>query len=97
MAAAVIFYFQFMQIWPFRRVDSAVFVFCTKFGSNTCSSHRERRTYASDLHLMTSRKLTSVFNFWSRGHLCVALMHLPMKLGAYIFIQSGFIGIFFQN
>ena len=37
-----------------------------------------RRTYASDLHLMTSRKLTSGFDFWSRGHLRVAVVHLPI-------------------
>ena len=43
---------------------------------------------------MMSRELTSGFNFWSRGHLCVALLRLPMKLGADIFIQSGVIGIF---
>ena len=28
--------FQVMWIWPFRRVDSVAFVFCTKFGSNIC-------------------------------------------------------------
>jgi len=39
MAAAAILDFQFMRIWPFRRVDSVAFVFCTKFGSNICSSH----------------------------------------------------------
>jgi len=38
---------------------------------------------------MTSRELTSGFDFWSRGHLCMAVVHLPMKFGAYIFIQSG--------
>jgi len=43
---------------------------------------------------MTLRELTSGFDFWSRSHLCIALMHLPMKLGAYIFIQSGVIDIF---
>jgi len=43
---------------------------------------------------MTSRELTSGFDFWSRGHLCVAVMHLPMKFGADIFIQSGVIDIF---
>ena len=43
---------------------------------------------------MTSRELTSGFKFWSRGHLCVAVMHLPMKFGADIFIQSGVIDIF---
>ena len=45
---------------------------------------------------MTSRELTSGFDFWSRGHLCMALMHLPMKFGADIFIQSGVIDIFFK-
>ena len=43
---------------------------------------------------MTSRELTSGFDFWSRGHLRMAVMHLPMKFGAYIFIQSGVIDIF---
>ena len=42
---------------------------------------------------MTSRELTSDFNFWSRGHLCLALVRLPMKFGADIFIQSGVIDI----
>jgi len=43
---------------------------------------------------MTSRELTSGFDFWSRGHLRMAVMHLPVKFGAYIFIQSGVIDIF---
>jgi len=43
---------------------------------------------------MTSRELTSGFDFWSRGHLRMAVMHLPVKFGADIFIQSGVIGIF---
>ena len=43
---------------------------------------------------MTSRELTSGFNFWSRGHLRMALVRLPMKFGAYIFLQSGVIDIF---
>jgi len=43
---------------------------------------------------MTSRELTSGFNFWSHGHLCMASVHLPMKFGADIFIQFGFIDIF---
>ena len=30
--AAAILDFQVMRIWPFRRVDSVVFVFCTKLG-----------------------------------------------------------------
>ena len=31
---------------------------------------------------------------WSRGHLRMAVMHLPVKFGADIFIQSGVIDIF---
>ena len=84
-----------MWIWPFRRVDSVVFVFCIKFGSNICYSHWDRRTYALDLRSMTSRELTSGFDFWSRGHLCMAvMMHFSMKFGACTFIQSGVIDIF---
>ena len=43
---------------------------------------------------MTSRELTSGFEFWSRGHMRMAVMHLPVKFGADIFIQSGVIDIF---
>jgi len=43
---------------------------------------------------MTSRELTSGFDFWSRGHLRVAVIHLHIKYGADIFIQSGVINIF---
>jgi len=43
---------------------------------------------------MTSRELTSGFDFWSRGHLRVAVMHLHVKYSADIFIQSGVIDIF---
>jgi len=92
MAAASTLDFQFMWIWLFRRVGSVVLVLCTKFCSNICHSHW--RTYPPDLHLMTSRELTSGFDFWSRGHLCMAMMHLPIKLGADICIQSGIIDIF---
>ena len=38
---------------------------------------------------MTSHELTSGFDFWSRGHLRMAVMHLHIKYGADIFIQSG--------
>ena len=58
-----------------------------------CNGYWDRRTYASDVHLMTSRELTSGFDFWSRGHLRMAVMH-PVKFGADIFIQSGVIDIF---
>jgi len=43
---------------------------------------------------MTSRELTSGFDLWSRGHLCMAVMHIHIKFGVYIFIQSGVIDIF---
>ena len=43
---------------------------------------------------MTSRELTSGFHFWSCGHFRMAVMHLPVKFGADIYIQSGVIDIF---
>jgi len=43
---------------------------------------------------MTSRELTSGFDFWSRGHLRMAVMHLPVKFGTDIFMQCGVIDIF---
>ena len=46
-----------------------------------------------DVHLMTSRELTSGFDFWSRGHLRMAVMHLPVKFGADIIMQCGVIDI----
>jgi len=94
MAAAAILDFQFMWIWEFRRVDSVAFVFCAKFGTNICCSRWDRRTYVSDIYLMTSRELTSGFDFWSSVHLGMAVMHFPMKFAADIFIQSGVIDIF---
>jgi len=42
---------------------------------------------------MTSRKLTSGFDFWSHGHLRMAVMHLSIKFGENIFIQCGVIDI----
>ena len=42
---------------------------------------------------MTSRELTSGFDFWSRDHLRMAVMHLSVKFGADL-IQSGVIDIF---
>jgi len=43
---------------------------------------------------MTSRELTSGFDYLSRGHLRMAAMHLHIKYGTDIFIQSGVIDIF---
>ena len=42
---------------------------------------------------MTSRELTSGFDFWSCGNLHMAVMDLPVKFGADIFIQCGVIDI----
>jgi len=42
---------------------------------------------------MTSPDLISGFDFWSRGHLRMAGMHLPIEFGADIFIQCGVIDI----
>jgi len=86
MVAAAILDSQFMWIWPFRRVDSAVFVFCAKFGSNIFYSYWDRRTYVSDLHLMTSRELTSDFEFWS-----VVISAWPWCIFPYNFLQDIFI------
>jgi len=54
----------------------------------------DMNTYALDIHLMTSRELTSGFHFWSSGHLRMAVMHLPIKFGVDIYIQSRVIYIF---
>jgi len=72
-----------------------VFVFSIKFGSTIHYSHSDRPLNCpSEIHLMTSRELTSGFDFWSRGHLRMAVMHLPIKFGADIFIQFGVIDSF---
>jgi len=47
-----------------------------------------------DVHLITSRELTSGFDFWSRGNFRMGLLHLPILFGASTFIQSGVIDIF---
>jgi len=43
---------------------------------------------------MTSRELTSAFEFWSGGYLRMATVHLPIKFGVDICIQSRVIDIF---
>jgi len=93
MATAAILHFQFMWIWPFRRFSSS-FVFCIKFGSNICYSRWDRRTYASDLHLMTSRELTSGFDFWSVVISAWPWCIFPYNLMQDICIQSTVIDIF---
>ena len=81
MAAAAILDLQFMWIWP-NLVQISVIV--TEIDAHML------QTFIWWL----SRELTSGFNFWSRDHLCMALIRLPMKFGADIFIQSGVIDIF---
>jgi len=100
-------YWQFFRNWRWRPPRSWIFSLC-EFGHSgvlimryLCSlsiffqiyvtySH----TYASDIHLMTSRELTSGFDFWSRSHFRMAVMHLLIQFGTYICIQSGVIDIF---
>jgi len=45
---------------------------------------------------MTSRELTSGVDYLLRGYLRMAVMHLHIKFGADIFIQSGVIHIFLK-
>ena len=97
MAAATILDFQLIWIWPVRHVHSVVFVFCTKFGSNICYSHQYRCTYASGLHLMTSRELISGFDFWSRGHLRVAVGASSHIILCKISLSSPKLLTFFRN
>jgi len=42
---------------------------------------------------MTSHELTSGFDFWSCGHLRMAVMDLPIKFCADIFIHSGVMAV----
>jgi len=78
----------------FRHVNSVVLALYIKFGSNICDSHWDQHTYALDVHLMTSRELTSGFDFWSGGHIRMDVVHLPIKFGVDICIQSRVIDIF---
>jgi len=43
---------------------------------------------------MTTHELTSGFDFWSGGHIRMAVVHLPIKFGVDICIQSRVIDIF---
>ena len=85
---------QVRWIWHIpSHVSCVVLELCAKFGSDICYSHWDRRIYAPDVDLMTSRELTSGFDFWSRGHLRMTVMHLPTKFGADVFIRCGDISI----
>jgi len=85
-----------VEFGTIRRVDTVVLELCTKFGSNIgySPSHSDRRPFVSDISLMTSRELTSGFDFCSCGQLRMTVVHLPTKSGADIFIKSGVIDIF---
>ena len=88
--------FKLCKFGTFRRVNSVVLELCIKFGSNICDSHWDQHIYAPDVHLMTSRELTSGFNFWSGGHIRMVVVHLPIKFGVDICIQSRLL-TYFRN
>jgi len=53
--------FKWCKFGTFRHVNSVLRELYIKFGSNVCYSHWDQHTYAPDIHLMTSRELTSGF------------------------------------
>jgi len=86
--------FKLSEFVTFQHVNCVLFELCTKFGSNICWSHWHRRPFLSDIYWMTSRELTSCFDFrvmWSCPHGRDAI-----KFGANIFIQSGVIHIYLK-
>jgi len=46
---------------------------------------------------MMSRELTSGFDFWSRGHLRMAVVHLHIKFAADIFVNCPELLTFFSK
>jgi len=56
-----------MWIWPFRRVDSVVLVFCTKLGSNICYTHIVRSTHLCFWHSFYDIRLRLLVT-WSSPH-----------------------------
>ena len=85
--------FKSCKFRTFRHVNSVVLELYIKFGSNIRDNHLDQHTYAPDIYLMTSRELTSGFDFWSAGHLRMAVVHLPINFGVDICIQSRVIDI----
>jgi len=75
-----------------RHVHSLVIELCIKFGSDIFYSPRDRRTrrtFPSNVRLMTTRKLLSGFDCWSCNHLRMAVMYIPAKNWCnYLFINS---------
>ena len=85
MAAAAILDFQLMWIWPFQRIGSVVFVFCSKFGSNICYGHWDRRTYAPDSRRSFDDVTRINFRFrllvkWSFPHGRDASFHILVQI-----------------
>jgi len=88
---------QFLSIWPLRRVGSVVFVFCTKFGPNTCYSHWDRRTYASDPSFDDVTRINFRFRFlvtWSSARRRDASFHV---IWCKISLSSPKLLTFFRN
>ena len=89
--------FKISEFRTFLHLNGVVFALRTKFGSNICYSHWDRRTYAPNVHLMTSRELTSGYDFSSWGHFRMAATHPPTKFDANSSIQFGVIDIFLKS
>jgi len=64
-----------------------------KFCSNICNTHWDQHTYA---HYDVSR-INFGFEFWSGGHRRMAVVHLPIKFGVDVCIQSKVIDIFWNS
>ena len=77
--------------------SDVLIVHCTKFGSNICYSHWDWHTYATDVHLMTSRELTSGFDFWSRAHLRIGRVASSHIIWSKISLSSPKLLTFFRN
>ena len=85
--------FKSCKFGTFRHVNSAVLELYINLVQIYAIVARDQHTYAPDIHLMTSRELTSGFDFWSAGHLRMAVVHLPINFGIDICIQSRVIDI----
>ena len=83
------------EFGTFHHINGVVLELYTKFGSNVLYSLRST-PFFPNIHLMTSRKLTSGFDFWSCGYLRIVTGHLYTKFGANTFIQTEVIDIFFE-
>jgi len=86
--------FKLCEFGTFRHVSSEVLKLCTEFGSNISYTLWDRRPFVPNIDLMTSRELTSGYDFWSCRHLWIAMTHLYTKFGAKTYIQTEVIDIF---